>query len=275
MQFYSQEDTQTFDTVRFLYIQTTLTGHIFTITLNRPEKRNAFTPTMVEEIIYAIAFAHYNPQIRCVILQAAGPVFCAGADLNAFHDSSADQKNNTLPTIREEARLGDAFDALLKPAIAKVEGPVLAGGFLIICGCTFVISIPNANFSLPEVKRGIWPMQVMASLSKIVPDRKALEMAITGRNYSSKEAFEYGLVTAVVEKETIDSEVNGLANLICQNAPLAIKTGISAFQRMKNIPETERHTFLKAQLDFLLTTNDAKEGVLAFKEKRIQNWQNK
>ncbi|MCE7061720.1 enoyl-CoA hydratase/isomerase family protein [Dyadobacter sp. CY343] len=273
MQFYSKEDIQAFDTVRFMYIQTTLTGHIFTITLNRPEKRNAFTPTMAEEIIYAIAYAHYNSEVRCVIVQAAGPVFCAGADLNAFHDSSADKQNETLPKIREEARLGDAFDALLKPSIAKVEGPVLAGGFLIICGCNLVISTPNANFSLPEVKRGIWPMQVMASLSKVASDRKALEMAITGRSYSAREVLDVGLVTSIVED--INFEVNALADMICRNAPLAITAGISAFQQIRNLPEKERHTFLKAQLDHLLQSEDAKEGVLAFKEKRNPAWKNK
>ncbi|CAG5070070.1 Carnitinyl-CoA dehydratase [Dyadobacter sp. CECT 9623] len=275
MQFYSKEDIQAFDTVRFMYIQTTLTGHIFTITLNRPEKRNAFTPTMAEEIIYAIAYAHYNPEVRCVIVQAAGPVFCAGADLNAFHDSSANQTNDTLPQSREEARLGDAFEQLLKPSIAKVEGPVLAGGFLIICGCNFVVSTPNANFSLPEVKRGIWPMQVMASLSKVVSDRKALEMAISGRNYTAKEVLDFGLVTFIVEKESIHSEVDKLADMICENAPLAITAGMSAFQQIKNLAEHEQHAFLKAQLDHLLQSEDAKEGVLAFKEKRNPDWKNK
>jgi enoyl-CoA hydratase/carnithine racemase len=275
MQFYSEEDILAFQNVRFMYITATLTGHIFTITLNRPEKRNAFTPTMAEEIIYALAYAHYNVEVRCVVVQAAGNIFCAGADLNAFHDPSADRMNDTLPKIREEARLGDAFAALFKPAIAKVEGPVLAGGFLIICGCTFVISVPNATFSLPEVKRGIWPMQVMASLWKIIPERKALEIAITGRSYTAQEALELGLVTKIEEKDRIDFEVDKLADLICVNAPLAIKAGMSAFQEMKNIPEKEQHAFLKTQLDFLLKSEDAKEGILAFKEKRTPDWKNR
>ncbi|KQS33121.1 enoyl-CoA hydratase/isomerase family protein [Dyadobacter sp. Leaf189] len=275
MQFYSEEDTRSFQNVRFMYITATLTGHIFTITLNRPEKRNAFTPTMAEEIIYALAYAHYEPEVRCVVVQAVGKVFCAGADLNAFHDPSADLKNDTLPKIRGEARLGDAFEELLKPAIAKVEGAVLAGGFLIVCGCAFVISTPNANFSLPEVKRGIWPMQVMASLTKVIPERKALELAITARNYTAVEMRDFGLITDIKEATDIDFAVNALADLISANAPLAIRAGISAVQQMKYIPENERHTFLKAQLDILLQSEDAKEGVLAFKEKREPIWKGK
>ncbi len=275
MRFYTEEDIRAFDNVRFLHIRTAKAGHLFTLTLNRPEKRNAFTPTMAEEIIFALAYAHYAPDIRCVVLKAEGPVFCAGADLNAFHDASANAMNPTLPVIREEARLGDAFNELLKPCVAQVEGPVLAGGFLIICGCTFVFSAPEATFSLPEVKRGIWPMQVMASLLPIMPQRKILEMSITGKAYSCKEALEIGLVTHLVKKEVIEEEVEALAKQICNNAPLAIQSGMQSLRELKNMPQNEQHTYLKMELDKLLKTEDAKEGTLAFKEKREPIWKGK
>lgn len=270
MRFYTEEDSRHFDTVRFLHIKTAKAGHLFTITLARPEKRNAFTPTMAEEIIFALAYAHYSADIRCVVLKAEGPVFCAGADLNAFHDASA---NATLPIIREEARIGDAFNELLKPCIAQVEGPVLAGGFLMICGCTFVFCVPAATFSLPEVKRGIWPMQVMASLLPILPERKILEMAITGKAYSAKEAVEMGLVTHLTEN--IEEEIAALTERICNSAPLAIQAGMRSLQELKNIPQNDRHKVLKNQLDQLLQTEDAKEGAFAFKEKRAPIWKGK
>ena len=207
MRFYTQEDVALYDKVDFLFIKTTISDHIFTITLNRPDKRNAFSPTMAEEITFALAFAHYNAKIRCVIINAEGSVFCAGADLNAFHDPSANQKNPNLPAIREAVRLGDAFADLLKPSIACVQGAVLAGGFLIICGCTFVFSVPNATFGLPEVKRGIWPMQVMASLTPIVAPRKILEMCITGNNYRAEQALQLGLVTNIADNANIEEDV--------------------------------------------------------------------
>lgn len=275
MRFYTREDIQAFGTVRFLYIKTTWTGHIFTITLNRPEKRNAFTPTMAEEIVFALAYAHYQPEIRCVVIRAEGPVFCAGADLNAFHDPLANTANASLPRIREEARLGDAFAELVKPCIAQVEGPVLAGGFLIICGCTFVFSVPGATFGLPEVKRGIWPMQVMASLAPILPQRRILEMAITGRSYSAAEAFEMSLITHLVENDRIGAAVNALAEQIGNSAPLAVQSGMRSLQELKNIPHDEQHTFLKRELEQLLQTADAREGALAFKEKREPIWTGK
>ncbi|GLU54221.1 enoyl-CoA hydratase/isomerase family protein [Dyadobacter frigoris] len=275
MLFFKEEDVENFDTVQFLYIKTSLKGNVFEIRLNRPEKRNAFTPTMANEIAFALAYAKSQIEVRCIILKAEGPVFCAGADLNAFHDKSADQKNQTLPEPIEEVRLGDTFAYLHKPCIAQVEGSVFAGGFLIICGCTFVISVPDANFSLPEVKRGIWPMQVMASLLDIIPKRKILEMSITGKSYSAEEALYLGLVTQIAEKEVIEKEVNNLADLICSNAPYAIKAGMETLQNLSEIDEDKRHSYLKSQLENLLKSEDAKEGTAAFKEKRNAIWKGK
>ena len=263
---------QIFDRVQFLYLKAELAGHVFQITLNRPEKRNAFTPTMAEEITFALAYAHYNPEIRCVIVRAEGPVFCAGADLAAFHDPVVNIQNKTLPKIRAEVRLGDAFSQLLKPSIAQIEGPVLAGGFLIICGCTIVLSVSEATFGLPEVKRGVWPMQVMASLLPVMPQRKILEMAVTGKNYTAKEACQMGLVSQVFEKDQIGKEVEDLAKIICSNAPQAIKSGMASLQNLHNISENERHSYLKQQLDELLKSEDAREGTAAFKEKRQPIW---
>ncbi len=272
MRFYSREDTEAFDSIVFRFIKTELKGHVFTITLNRPEKRNAFTPAMAEEIVFALAYAHYNSTIRCVILNAIGPVFCAGADLNAFHDLTVRDENKTLPEIREEVRLGDAFADLCKPAIAQVEGSVLAGGFLLICGCTFVISVPAATFSLPEVKRGIWPMQVMASLGKILPPRKVLEMSVTGQSYTAGEALAMGLITQIAEPEEIQGVVGALAAQICENAPYAIQLGIETSHNLSEIPESQQHTYLKEQLKKLLLSEDAKEGTKAFTEKRKPIW---
>lgn len=171
--------------------------------------------------------------------------------------------------------MGDAFNELLKPCIAQVEGPVLAGGFLMICGCTFVFSVPEATFSLPEVKRGIWPMQVMASLLPVVSQRKILEMSITGKAYSAEEALEMGLITHLAERKKIAEEVNALATQVCNSAPLAIQSGMRSLQDLKDVAQNQQHAFLKSKLDELLKTKDAKEGALAFKEKREPIWKGK
>ncbi|QRR02233.1 enoyl-CoA hydratase/isomerase family protein [Dyadobacter sandarakinus] len=272
MRFYTRDDVAAFGTFDFLYIRVSFAGHMLRITLNRPEKRNAFNNTMAEEIVFALAFAKYNADVRCVIINAEGLVFCAGADLSAFHDNAANSVNPKLPAIREEVRLGDAFSEVHKPCMAVVQGPVLAGGFLIICGCHFVLSTQEATFSLPEVKRGLWPMQVMASLLKILPPRRALEMAITARSYNALEAQSMGLVTDVFRDDEILEKAEQLALEVVENAPLAIQKGLEAYSMLANMPQDQQHTYLKAELDKLLLSQDAAEGIRAFGEKRKPNW---
>ena len=115
-------------------------------------------------------------------------------------------------------------------------------------------------------------MQVMASLLQIIPPRKVLEMSITGKSYTAQEALDLGLVTQVVEKEKLGKEVEELAELICSNAPYAIHVGMETFRNLSETRHSERHSYLKNKLDKLLQSDDAKEGTLAFKEKRKPVW---
>ncbi|WP_337040825.1 enoyl-CoA hydratase/isomerase family protein [Emticicia sp. 17c] len=263
-----------FDNVSFKFIKTSLNGNVFRITLNRPEKRNAFTPTMVQEIAFALAYAHYNKQIWCVVIEAEGPVFCAGMDLNVFQNPALDTPNNQLPVSNKEITLGDAFKNLLKPCIAKINGDVLAGGFLIIGGCTFVVATESAGFSLPEVRRGIFPMQVMATLLKIMPQRKVLEMCILGKRYTAQEAFELGLVTHLSTNETLENDTAQIINIILQGAPLAISKGLEALNTLSDLPDNEQHHYLINTLQEIRNSSDAQEGIQAFKEKRTPVWTN-
>lgn len=256
--------------------------NVLTIKLNRPEKRNAFTPTMIAELAYSLQYAQHNSEIWCVVLEANGPVFCAGMDLNVFQNPDLDIKNEELPQPQREITIGDAFTMLCKPSIAKVEGNVFAGGFLFVCGCTFVIATENVEFSLPEVKRGIFPMQVMASLLKIMPQRKVLEMCVLGKSYTAKEAYEMGIVTHLVHsndnpnesKISIQEFVDELVNEILQNAPFAIRKGMEALNVLENIEESMKHAFLINQLNEIRKSEDAQEGINAFREKRKPIWKN-
>lgn len=273
--FYTESDIQKFHSVEFQLIKTQQDGNLFTITLNRAEKRNAFTPTMLKELAFALAYAHQAQDIWCILLQAEGPAFCAGMDLSIFQNPALDIQNESVPKPIKEITIGDAFKNLEKPCIAKVEGSVFAGGFLLIGGCSFVISVEDALFGLPEVKRGIFPMQVMATLLKIMPQRKAMEMAILGKNYSAKEAFELGIVTHLSTKESIEQDTHNLINSILENSPFAIKKGFEAMNNFPNLPENEQHHYLLGILQEIRESEDAKEGILAFKERRKPVWKNK
>ncbi|MER0438641.1 enoyl-CoA hydratase-related protein [Emticicia sp. W12TSBA100-4] len=273
--FFKLSDIQKFHSVEFQLIKAQQNDNLFTITLNRAEKRNAFTPTMLQELAFALEFAHQANDIWCVLIQAEGPAFCAGMDLTIFQNPALDIQNESLPKPMKEITIGDAFKNLEKPCIAKVEGSVFAGGFLIIGGCSFVVSVNDALFGLPEVKRGIFPMQVMATLLKIMPQRKVMEMAILGKNYSAKEAFELGIVTHISLKENIEQETKSLINSILENSPFAIKKGFEAINNFSNLPENQQHHYLLGILQEIRESEDAKEGILAFKEKRKPVWRNR
>ncbi len=273
--FFTEYDIQQYPKAKFQLIKTEQEGNLFTITLNRPEKRNAFTPTMLQELAFALAYAHFQDDIWCVLLEAEGTVFCAGMDLNVFQNPNLDVKNITLPKPLKEIAIGDAFTILEKPCIARVEGSVFAGGFLLIGGCSFVVSVNNALFGLPEVKRGIFPLQVIATLLKIMPQRKAMEMCILGKNYSAQEAFELGLITHISTRDTINNDTKILIDTILDNSPFAINKGFTAINQLQNLPENQQHQYLLGVLQTIRNSEDAKEGILAFKEKRKAIWKNK
>ncbi len=273
--FYTPEQLRTLPHIGLKYLKTSQSGHIFVITLNRPEKRNAFHGPMAEEIAFALGYANQEDTIRCVVIRAEGPVFCAGADLISFLNEDREDIPVSPPAPLRPVNLGEAFAMLNKPSIAQIEGPVYAGGFLILAGVTFAYAVPEAVFSLPEVKRGLWPMQVMASLKTILPIRKILEMCITARTYTAGEAMAMGLISSIVLKEMIEKEVTDLAREISGNAPLAISKGIEAFRSLSGQPSGPDYRALREKLEFLLQSEDAAEGIVAFKEKRDPVWKNR
>lgn len=272
--FYTSDQLRALPDTGLRYLKTSRSGHILVMTLNRPEKRNAFHEMMAEEIAFVLGYANQEDTIRCVVIRAAGPVFCAGADLTSFL-SDAHESIRTFPAPLRPVNLGEAFSLLNKPSIAQIEGPVYAGGFLILAGATFAYAAPEAVFSLPEVKRGLWPMQVMASLQTILSVRKILEMCITARVYTAGEALDMGLINRISSKDMIEKEVMELAREISENAPVAISKGIEALRSLSGQSSGSDYGTLREKLEFLLQSEDAAEGIAAFKDKRNPVWKNR
>jgi enoyl-CoA hydratase/carnithine racemase len=271
---YTSDQLATFKDRIFAHLLVEEKGHLLTITLNRPEKKNAMNAVLFQELAYALKYAKHNRNIWAVVIAAAGDVFCAGADLKAF-TGAMEQSISTIPEPHGEIVLGDVFARLHKPCIAKVHAPVYAGGFLIVCGCTHVISVDNATFSLPEVKRGLFPFQVMQSMLHIMPARMVLDFCIRAKSVNATEAEKIGLVSKVVAKENLDAEVQSLVDEICQYSPSAIRLGLEAFDNLKKVPAAEAHTYLKQMLSLAVNTEDAAEGISAFAEKRKPVWKGK
>ncbi|MGN6179765.1 MAG: enoyl-CoA hydratase-related protein [Mucilaginibacter sp.] len=273
--FFSLTDLERFKSAAFNFIETEVAGHTFFITLNRPEKRNAFTPVMVNELAFALAYANIQRDIWCVVIKANGPVFCAGMDLTVFQNPALDTFNMSVPEPLKTVTLGDAFRLMNKPTVAKIEGNVYAGGFLIVGGCTFAIADEEVEFSLPEVKRGIFPMQVIATLQNFMSAKQALRLCILGEPFGARAALNFGLVSHVCSKANLEDKLAILLNNILGNSPNAINAGIVTFRALPDIPDYAKSGFLIEQLAKLRQSADAQEGIEAFKQKREPSWHNK
>lgn len=269
---YTQDQCQALEASDFVYLKVSIEDAVLRIALNRPHKRNAFDAVLSKELAYALCHARYNNSIWAVVLAAEGPVFCAGADLKAFAGMGDPDPGSKIPDPAAPPILGDLFRDLHKPCIARVHGDVFAGGFLMIGGCTHVLAAEHTRFGLPEVKRGIWPFQVMATLAELMPARQLLDWCMRGAVLHAEEAQQRGLVTEVVPSEDLDVRLNALLSEITAQSPSAIRLGMEAWHGMADQPENERHRYLHAMLQKTLQTADAQEGLAAFREKRAPVW---
>lgn len=267
---YSENQIDTGRLTQLRFVRTTLAGHVFTITLNRPEKKNALHPPMLHELAYAMACAHYLTDVWLVVLAAEGDTFCAGMDLKSL--VSGNMEESSVPEPSGPVRLGELMAGLHKPCIARVQGPVYAGGFLLVAGSTYVVAAENAAFSLPEVKRGLFPFQVMASLMEIMPARAVLDLCLRARTLSAQDAAGLGLVTQVVRFPELDVAVADLVTELKQYSPAAIQFGLRAYRQLKSLPPDQQQAFLHQQFQLIQQTADAKEGMNAFLEKRPPAW---
>ncbi len=267
--YYTQEQTNKFDEQNFAFLVNSIRANCLTITINRPEKKNALHPVLLNELAYTLAYAKTNPDIWAVVLAANGNVFCAGADLKAFMGAS-EVPASTIPKPNGQILLNEIFRQLCKPCIAQVQGDVYAGGFLLMTGCTYVVAEKGLKFGLPEVKRGIFPFQVMAGLIEVMPKRKVIDWCIRGYNLPVEEALNLGLITHIAEKDGAEIVVQKLLDELKMNSPSAIRMGLEAYNHIN--PSEDKQQYLMNMLMKTLQTKDAQEGIKAFKEKRAPKW---
>lgn len=264
--------TLTLDGLVFECVIVNVSDHIMTITLNRPEKKNSISPTLGTELTYALRVAEQERDIRVVVLAANGDTFCAGGDLGTMGGGAAQQSQSTVPKIDDGRELASLLRDLCKPVIVKAQGPVLAGGLLIICNATHVVAADHIFFSAPEIKRGIWPFMVMAGLFRVMPRRIGLDFIMRGYKMDARTAQQHGLATEVVPAAQLDARVAELAQELADLSPAAMRLGLEAFYRQELMAFDEAIPFLKEMLDKSLKTADAKEGITAFLEKRKPVW---
>jgi enoyl-CoA hydratase/carnithine racemase len=270
---FKQEDINKLTDYTFAFLDVEQAENVLTITLNRPEKKNALHPVTANELAFALTYAKNNKDVWAVVIKANGDVFCAGADLKAFMTGGGDT-NTTVPKAEGEILIGELFNDLHKPCIAQVEGNAFAGAFLLLSGCTHVVAADHVIFGLPEVKRGLFPYQVMASLMQVMPERKVLDWCIQGYNLDAAKAADWGLVTHLAPSEKVAETVQELVKTILANSPIAIRMGLEAYQHIRTDDTKAQHQYLRGMLMKTLQTKDAQEGIAAFREKREPKWSN-
>ena len=245
-------------------------GMVQWITINREERRNAMNDAVIDGISAGFTAATEDPSIRAIVLTGAGDrAFCAGADLSAGSGSfKYDYSKVGLNFVRLMKQARD----LTLPLIARVNGHAMAGGLGMLGMCDMAIAVDNARFGMPEVKVGIFPMQIMAVLQRIIPPRKIYEMALTGEPVTAQEALDIGLLNYVVPAAELDAKVEWLLARLLDKSPTAIRRGKYAMRWSEQMTFDQSAVFMEGQIGTLALTEDAAEGRAAFIEKRLPNW---
>jgi len=241
-------------------------GAVLTIIINRPAVRNAINRETSEAIAVAIDLLDSDPDLSIGILTGAGEHFCSGMDLKAF-------LNGERVELEGRGLAGIAERPPVKPLIAAVEGYALAGGCEIALACDMIVASNNAHFGIPEVKRGlIAGSGGLMRLPQRIPSQIALEYALTGRPMNAKEAAHWGLVNRLTEPGGALAEARSLALEISQNGPLAVRMTKLIMSQSSDWPADQKWPKQNEILEQVIASNDAREGALAFSEKRAPRW---
>ena len=245
-------------------------GPVQWIAINRPERRNAMNDAVIAGISAGFTDAINDPDMRAVVLTAVGDkAFCAGADLSSGSGSfKYDYSKVGLNFVQLMKQARD----LTLPLIARVNGHTMAGGMGMLGMCDMAIAADHARFGMPEVKVGIFPMQIMAVLQRLIPPRKLYEMALTGEPIAAHEALDIGLLNYVVPESELDAKVEWLLSRLLDKSPTAIRRGKYAMRTTEQLNFDQSAVFMEAQIGTLALTEDAAEGRQAFIEKRAPTW---
>ena len=247
-----------------------LRDHALWLTINRPERRNALNGPVIEGLTKAITEAGQTKDLRAIVLTGAGDLaFCAGADLQSGGSFAFDYSD---PYIGY-ANLLRCARASVIPMVARVNGACMAGGMGLLAMCDIAVSASHAKFGLPEVKVGLFPMQVLSVLQHLIPRRLLTHMCITGEPIDAQTALAAGLINSVAE--SLDQSVAKLLESVLKNSPTAIRRGLYALKRLEAMSFEEAAAFTEGQIGLLALTEDAREGMRAFAEKRPPVWSGK
>lgn len=240
------------------------------ITINRAERRNALSNPTIAGLHDAFSQASADSAVRAIVLTGAGDkAFCAGGDLSSgtgiFSEGGA---QTTLPL----ANLLRLVRRVEQPVVARINGACMAGGMALAAMCDLAIAVDTAKFGLPEARIGMFPMQVLAVLQPLLRPRDLYELTLCADPITAQRALEIGLVNSVVPRAELDAAIDALLARLMAGAPTAIRRGKYALATMASLPFEQALSFAEGQVGLLAATDDAKEGLASFVEKRTPKW---
>lgn len=248
-------------------VTTAINDGVQTITINRPQARNAMNLETAQALAAALDQLNEDPAIVVAILTGAGGTFCSGMDLKAF--AATGQR----PYVGDRGFAGLCEKAPVKPLIAAVEGYAVAGGCELALACDLIVAADNAQFGLPEVRRGLVPGSGgMLRLPRHIPYHIAMELALTGEAISAERAFQVGLVNRLSAPGQALAQAQELAARIAANGPLAVRTIKRVVSESGDWPVGEMFDRQRPLIAHIFTSDDAREGATAFAEKRAPKW---
>ena len=246
---------------------------VATVTLNRPDVRNAFNDEVVAELTAVFLELGKRPEVRCVVLAANGPAFCAGADLNWMKRVAGYTREQNIEDAGGLARMLELLYRCPKPTVAKVQGDVYAGGTGLVAACDIAVSVDAANFCLSEVRLGLIPATISPYVIRAMGARAAHRYFLTAERFGAAEALRIGLVHEVAKAEELDARVAAVAQALVQNGPEAV----AACKKL--VHEVAGHEITAGlvrrtveHIADIRASDEGQEGVQSFLAKRKPNW---
>ncbi|MFA5078779.1 MAG: enoyl-CoA hydratase-related protein [Dehalococcoidia bacterium] len=240
------------------------------ITINREQQRNAITPEALALFHQYLDEAEKDNSIRALLVTGAGDkAFCTGAQL------SGDVNKGGLDIFASYADLLNRIVSFPKPTVARVKGFCLAGGMGFMLACDIVVASDDSKFGTPEVNVGLWPMMIGALIFRNVLQKKAMEMILLGERMTAQEAFAMGLITRVVPAGELEAEVKKVLDILTAKSPIGMRMGKQAFYAAAGMPLKDALHYLAERIKEIAGTEDAREGITAFIEKRTPKFTGK
>jgi enoyl-CoA hydratase/carnithine racemase len=253
-------------------------GPVLTLTINRPDRRNAMTWEVIAGLREHLARAKSDPEVRVVVFAGTGDkAFCAGADLSGMVPKDPGGSTDDYAQHHQArgwiAELFEEMWHLGKPTIARVQGWAVAGGFGLALACDMVIASDLARFGAPELNVGLWPYMVTVPMLRSMAPKKALDLMLTSRMVGAEEAERMGFVSRLVPADRLDAEVAEVAAVLASKPPGVMRMGRESFYAVLDTSAAEALPYLHAMLTVTSQTAEAAEGIAAFTEKRPPSWQ--